>query len=82
MTQGRVYVTVNHDDKIKYITYYDNDKKRMKTIDVNGVQHTIDGKKVSEHTHKGYFHDEKGTFELSKKERRMVARVKQIWENR
>lgn len=34
------------------------------------------------HTHKGYFHSEKGTFTLSEKERKMVDKVIKIWENK
>lgn len=80
-TQGRVYVTVNHDNTVKAITYYDNELKRNKQIDVAGQYHKVNGKSILPHTHKGYLHDEKGTFALSTKEKRMVARVLNIWDN-
>lgn len=81
MTQGRVYVVLNDKNIIKHISYYDNEHKKMKQIDLNGASHKINGKQEKIHTHKGYYHKEKGTFLLSKKEQRMVARVTQIWEN-
>ena len=81
MTKGRIYVTVNAKSELKAITYYDNNGKRIKQIDISGEPHKIKGKLSLPHTHKGYFHSENGTFELSPKELKMVDRVKKIWYN-
>lgn len=37
------------------------------------------GEKKDPHTHKGYMHDEKGTYDVSPKERKMIDRVKKAW---
>ena len=62
MTDGRVYAVVNTKNEIKSISYYDKNKKRYKQIDT-GHLHNVNGKKIDLHTHKGYIHDEKGTYE-------------------
>lgn len=80
-TSNRVYVTVNHDDKLKYITYYDKKNKRRKQIDLDGVPHLIKGEKTLPHTHEGYYHDENGTRRLTAKERKMVENVTNLWYN-
>lgn len=81
MTSGRVYVTVNGNNELKFISYYDKDNKRRKTIDL-----TKPHKGVLPHTHHGYEHAEKdsakGFAKLTEKEKRMVARVKALWYNR
>lgn len=65
MTKGRVYVTVNYNNSLKSITYYDKHNKRFKQIDIGGKKHLVNGKYILPHTHKGYEHDNKGTFALS-----------------
>ena len=81
MTKGRVYVTVNDRDQLKHITYFDNNNKRKKTIDLDKPH---DG--VSPHTHHGYNHNEndsiKGYANLTIAEKKMVDRVYQLWKNR
>ena len=77
MTRGRVYVTLDKNNQLKHITYYDNENKRNRQIDLT---HVHDGKKP--HTHHGYYHDENGTTRLTSEERKMVDRVKRIWYNR
>ena len=76
MTQGRVYVTVNNKNKLTTITYYDNNGKRTKSIDLN---HAHDRKKP--HTHYGYEHSEYGTTGLTTKERNLVDFVYKAWYN-
>lgn len=80
MTRGRVYVTVNGEDKLTSITYYDNANKRRKQID---LEKTHRGMKP--HTHHGYNHNEndsqKGAAKLTAEERKMVERVRKIWYN-
>ncbi len=79
-TRGRVYVTVGGKDLIR-ITYFDNNNKRSKTIDLKPPAHN--GKLP--HTHHGYEHAEKdgpsGGSGLTPKEKQMVARVKKVWYN-
>lgn len=81
MTRGRVYVTVNVDGDPKFISYYDRDNKRNKTIDLDKPHRGI-----SPHVHHGYNHSEndgpKGATDLSPKERKMVANVLNIWYNK
>ena len=81
MTKGRVYATVNAADEVKYISYYDNENKRTKTIDLDKPH-----KGISPHVHHGYKHNEndgpKGATGLSTKERKMVDNVLKTWYNR
>ena len=79
MTKGRVYATINTQNRVKAITYHDKQNKRFKQIDIIGQIHTINGEPVLPHTHIGYFHDEHGTRELSPKEQKMVERVLKTW---
>lgn len=77
MTRGRVYAHVEGGN-IKSIVYFGNDNKRTKQIDLS---HAHDGKKP--HTHHGY-EFAKGAHtatRLSAKEREMVERVIDLWEN-
>lgn len=80
-TRGRVYVTVNAADELKFISYYDNQNKRTKTIDL-----TKPHKGVLPHTHHGYEHFEndskKGFANLTTEEKAMVERVRKLWYNR
>lgn len=78
MTRGRVYAHVEGDD-LKSIVYFDADGKRSKQIDLS---HAHDGK--SPHAHYGYDlpkgkHDAN---RLTPKEKTMVERVLNLWENR
>lgn len=81
MTKGRVYVTLNKNDNIKAITYYDAENKRTKQIDLDRPNN-----KVSPHTYHGYIHSEndsaKGYANLTTEEKKMVEWVKKIWYNR
>lgn len=81
MTRGRVYVTLNKNDNIKAITYYDTENKRVKQIDLDRPHD-----KTSPHTHHGYIHNEKdsekGYARLTPEEKVMVERVRRKWYNR
>ncbi len=81
MTKGRVYVTVNAADVPKFISYYDTQNKRNKTIGLDKPH-----KGISPHVHHGYEHNEndgfKGTTGLSTKERKMVDNVLKAWYNK
>lgn len=81
MTKGRVYVTVNQNDNLKSITYYDTSGKRVKQIDLD---HSHKGMQL--HTHHGYEHKEndgpKGATNLTAEEKKMVERVRHLWYNR
>lgn len=78
--KNRIYVTVTKQNKIKYIDFYKNGK-RYKQIDIIGKPHYIDGKAVIPHTHYGYNHSENGTFNPTKKENELIAKVKRLWDN-
>lgn len=81
MTRGRVYVRVDGGDNLREIVYFDSDNKRSRQID---LAHFHDGLKP--HTHHGYDHSEndspKGYSRLTTSEKRMVERVRRIWDNR
>ena len=76
-TRGRVYVTVGGNDLMS-ITYFDNENKRRKTIDLDH-EHA----KMKPHTHHGYFHKENdspiGAAHLTPEEKKMVDKVTKLW---
>ena len=78
MTKGRVYVIVNNKNELRNITYFDNELKRNKVID---LRHTHKGMKP--HTHHGYLHNEndsqKGAANLTTKERNLVDKINKSW---
>lgn len=80
MTKGRVYVTLDANNEPKYISYYDAQNKRSKTIDLDKPH-----KGLIPHVHHGYEHNEndgpKGATGLSSKERKMVDTVLKVWHN-
>ncbi len=78
-TEGRVYVTVNGRNELKFISYYDGSGKKSKQIDLSGKPHEVNGKKILPHTHRGYEHA--STRDLTAAEKAMVANVKRIWNN-
>lgn len=80
MTKGRVYVTLGSDNIPKFISYYDKNNRRFKQIDITGKKHRIDRVPTLPHTHKGYEHDEHGTFKNSYKEEKMIERVLRAWD--
>ena len=82
MSKGRIYVTINNKNEIKSITFYDRQNKRRRQIDLRGTPHRVNGKAILPHVHLGYWHNEKGDRDLTRKERRLVARIKKIWYNR
>lgn len=81
MTKGRVYVTVNSQNELKSVTYYDKYNKRIKQIDLDRPH-----RGVSPHTHHGYKHSEndspKRFSNLTTEEKKMVDRVKEKWYNK
>ena len=82
MTKGRIYVTVNNENKLKSITFYDENGKRNRQIDMSGRPHYIDGKKRYVHTHLGYEHEEHGgTKNITSDEWRLIRRIKHTWYN-
>lgn len=82
MTNGRIYVTVDKNtNELKYISYYDQNNKRFKQIDLQHF-HKVDGELLKPHVHKGYEHNEHGDYKLSPKEQKMVDRVTKVWYNR
>lgn len=81
MTKGRVYATVNQDDHLKSITYYDTLGKRVKQIDLDHSHRDL-----PLHTHHGYAHNEndgpKGAANLTPEEKKMVEKVRRLWYNK
>ena len=81
MTDGRVYAVVGGEE-IKSVVYFDGDNKRVKQIDVDAPHRPYF---AGTHTHHGYFHNEgdssKGASNPTSEERKMVERLKRIWED-
>lgn len=75
MTKGRVYVTVNAQNELNSINYYDISGKRVKSINLLHDHVRIKG----DHAHLGYYHKENGTRRLTDQERQLVAYVKKLW---
>ena len=82
MTKGRVYVTVNNENKLKSITFYDKNNLRYKQIDRIGKPHYVNGSPMIPHTHLGYWHDENGSRNVTVFERHFIELVRRIWDNR
>ena len=70
----------NKDFYLLKITYYDEQNKRKKQIDLNHPH-----KGIKPHVHHGYNHNEndnsKGATGLLPKEKKMVEKVERIWYN-
>lgn len=82
MTKGRIYVTIGTDGEPRYISFYDKHNLKFKQIDLRGNPHMISGRKELPHTHRGYIHDESGTFPVSLDEQKIIDSVKKAWYNR
>lgn len=78
-TRGRVYATVNKENKLKSISFYQSGK-RYKQVDLDHF-HKIDGEWVKPHTHMGYYHDENGTRRVNRSEFKYIEKVRRIWDN-
>lgn len=81
-TKGRIYVTLDNKNSPKYITYFDENNKRNKQIDLKGRPHNIGDDAVLPHVHIGYEHNEGGARKLTKKEQYFVDKVLSAWENK
>lgn len=82
MTKGRIYVTIGTDGEPRYISFYDEHNLKFEQIDLRGNPHVINGKNELPHTHKGYIHDENGTFSVSSGEQKLIDTVRNVWYNR
>lgn len=78
MTKGRVYATIDGAGRVNSITYYDDEGKRRKSINLLHGHKNIRGP----HTHEGYNHSENGTHRLTAKEKVMVDFVFATWNNK
>ncbi len=76
MTSGRIYVSVNKENRPKYITFYDDDNARTRQIDIEYQKGTI----TSIHAHTGYNSPHGGSHEkLTGAEGRLVKRILDFW---
>jgi hypothetical protein len=80
MIKDRIYVTLGNDNVPKSITFYDEDGKRNKQIDLTHF-HKINDNLVMPHTHRGYWHAENGTAKLSTKEEMLIDKILKKWED-
>ena len=78
--KDRIYVTLGDGDNLKCITFYDDDGKRYKQIDLDH-QHTVNGRSSQPHVHLGYNHNENGDRLPNEEERALIDRVKKGWYN-
>lgn len=77
---GRIYVNVSNDDKIRYISFYDQNGKKEKQWDVNDHEHRRGNINYGRnHVHYGYEHNEKGDGVLTPEERRKAAEIFSLW---
>lgn len=79
MTKGRIYATVDKNNNIKFITFYDVENERNKQIDVKGPRHKLID---TPHTHIGYEHDEVATRNINEEEMKIVNYALQLWNKR
>lgn len=79
-TRGRVYGLLNSKGDIGSIVYFDNNGKRTKRIDLDHSH-----RKMKPHTQHGYLgggrDGKKGASRSTPDEKRMVERVRSIWDN-
>lgn len=80
-TRGRIYVTINAKDEIKFVSFYDSNGKRFKTLDADH-KHLINGEWMKPHKHLGYEHNENGDAKLNTAEEKLLEKVRRIWFNR
>lgn len=78
MTPGRVYATLDKDNNVKHITFYDAEGERSVQLDVRG--HTHQG--MEKHAHMGYTHEEYGTRAPNTKEQKMIDSILTSWERK
>lgn len=73
-------MTVNSQDKLVYISYYDKDGKKRKVIDL-----TTEHAGIKPHVHHGYIHNEldgpKKATKLEPDEKKLVDTVRKLWYN-
>lgn len=72
-TEGRVYVTVGRNNKLKCITFYSKDGRKRIQIDLD---HMHKGK--NPHKHIGYNHGKDGI--ISSSDRKLIDKVKKLWQ--
>ncbi|MDR2957529.1 MAG: hypothetical protein LBU61_05025 [Coriobacteriales bacterium] len=72
--KNRVYVTINNQNVIKTITFYDKSGKKRRQIDL-----TAHHGNPNPHIHEGYGHSTK-IITLTKGDRAYVDKVRRIWE--
>lgn len=81
MTKGRVYATLDKQNDIKWITFYDYTGKRYLQIDIKGKDHNGLG---LPHRHHGYNHDEYGIPDnrLTDAQNRKIDEILNFWGRR
>lgn len=81
MTRGRVYGILNSKGNLGSIVYFDDENKRSKRIDLDHIH-----KKMIPHTQHGYMtggnDGKKGASSLTPNEKKMVERIRRLWENK
>ncbi len=75
-TKGRIYVTVNSENNPAFISFYDTQGKRTRTLD---LLKSHDGMQM--HAHDGYTHTDEAV-PLTEKEEKLIAKVRKLWYSR
>lgn len=79
---GRIYVTISSDNKVRYISFYDENGLKTKTLDLNDHYHYNKDKTINytkNHAHFGRNHNELGDDFLTKEERTLAAKIMRNW---
>lgn len=75
-TKKRIYVTVNSENNPAFISFYDTQGKRSRTLD---LLKSHDGMQM--HAHDGYTHTGEAV-PLTEKEEKLIAKVRKLWYSR
>ena len=82
--KGRVYATIDGGMNVKFITFYDENGKKRKQLDLSGKKHhkMIDGRNVDlgfPHSHEGYDHPEEKSRFATGGEKRFARLIVDRW---
>ena len=81
-TPFRIYVITENNkenSKLKSFIFYDKDGKKYKQIDKD--DHYVEGKKENPHTHYGYYHNENGDGNVTKRDLKLIEQIEKAWYN-
>ena len=81
--KGRIYTTINGQNKVKFISGYSKDGKFGWHIDVKGKPHFVKGEKIeTPHIHIGNDHVKAKVKHLNKRKRKLLHKILRTWYNK